>query len=493
MADISRRFVLAFRREIFRKAEDIQGKKCSFWCGGCKALRLRQAFCLLLTIVFLAWPALALASETYQLGPGDVLQVSVWGHEELNRTVKVRPDGKISFPFVGDLVVDKLTPEEVRERLTTQLAEYILNPQVTVAVQEFRTIGVQVSGKVKSPGLYRLQPGSSASDAIALAGGFAVDADVSRVKVSSRSGQSVLIAVTDQGFQPDIVLADGDQITVPQLDRVTVLGAVRSPGVVMIQPPGRVADAIAAAGGLTQDADLTRVKLIPRVGEPQVVDLSGYYRTGAQSSNLPVRDGDQIILPEQQKATVLGEVNKPGLVPVVSGDNLLDLLAKAGGTTNDANLARVEILTYIDNALVATETVDATDQFAKLEVAVPENGRLVISVPKLKRQVTVLGEVARPGTYPITEQTRLLEAIGAAGGPTERASLAEVRVYRGGEFTDPQAVVLGRDHLLFEGDVEENIPVHSSDVIFVPETKRINWDKVIMFLTGLKLVKDLLN
>jgi len=444
-------------------------------------------------IIFLAWSAWAHASETYQLGPGDVLQVSVWGHEELNRVVKVRPDGKISFPFVGDLLVDTLTPEEVRDRLTVQLAEYILNPQVTVVVQEFRTIGVQVGGKIKAPGLFRLQPGSSASDAIAMAGGFAVDADVSRVKVSSRSGQTVVIAVTGQGFQPDVVLSDGDQITVPQLDKVTVVGQVRSPGVVMVQPPGRVADAIAAAGGLGPDADLTRVKLIPRAGEPQVLDLSGFYRTGEQVGNLPVTDGDQIVIPEQHRVTVLGEVTRPGLVPVTSGENILDILAKAGGATIDANLALVEVSTFAGNALITTETVDASDPFAKLGIVIPEDGRLVISVPKLRRQVTVLGKVARPGTYPITGETRLIEAIGAAGGPTERASLAEVRVYRGGEFADPEAVVLGRDHLLFEGDLEENISLSSSDVIFVPETKRIDWNKVIMFLTGMKLVKDLLN
>ncbi|MGE5577642.1 MAG: polysaccharide biosynthesis/export family protein, partial [Syntrophothermus sp.] len=107
-------------------------------------------------------------------------------------------------------------------------------------------------------------------------------------------------------------------------------------------------------------------------------------------------------------------------------------------------------------------------------------------------RVTVLGQVARPGQYPLKNGSRLLDALAAAGGPKERAALQSVRIYRGGEVSSPARLKLGREGLLFEGDIEENPEVAGDDIVFIPETRAWDWAKIITYLTGIKLLRDLL-
>lgn len=91
----------------------------------------------LLTSFTVGFPFPAYAAE-YKLGPGDVLQISVWGHEDLSQVVTIRPDGMIGFPLVGEVKAADLTPEELQKKLAEALAEYVRNPQVIVTVKEFR-------------------------------------------------------------------------------------------------------------------------------------------------------------------------------------------------------------------------------------------------------------------------------------------------------------------------------------------------------------------
>lgn len=125
--------------------------------------------------------ALAQPVPEYRLGPGDVLDVTVWGYDEFrpnnNNTlgVPVRPDGKISFPLAGEIRAEGMTPGELAEALATKLGEYIAYPRVTVNVLKFRTIRVYVMGEVTKPGLYELDLHHNVLDAIGAAGGYTKD------------------------------------------------------------------------------------------------------------------------------------------------------------------------------------------------------------------------------------------------------------------------------------------------------------------------------
>ena len=119
----------------------------------------------------------------YQIGPSDVLSVTVWNHEDMNRTVTVRPDGMISFPLVGEILVVGLTPAQLQDVMETALQKYIniLDGEVSVMVDEVHSYKVSVLGRVRTPGRFEFNSQVTVLDALAQAGGltdFASSSDI---------------------------------------------------------------------------------------------------------------------------------------------------------------------------------------------------------------------------------------------------------------------------------------------------------------------------
>jgi polysaccharide export outer membrane protein len=119
----------------------------------------------------------------YRIGPSDVLTIRVRGHEDLNQTVTVRPDGKLSLPLVGDLAAAGMTPVELQGSLESALGRFInvIPGEVTVVVDSVRSYKVSVLGEVRTPGRFEFQIRVSVLDALAQAGGlteFAASKDI---------------------------------------------------------------------------------------------------------------------------------------------------------------------------------------------------------------------------------------------------------------------------------------------------------------------------
>ena len=119
----------------------------------------------------------------YRIGPSDVLSIRVRGHEDLNQTVTVRPDGKLSLPLVGDLPAAGMTPVDLQGSLESALGKFInvIPGEVTVVVDSVRSYKVSVLGEVRTPGRFEFQIGVSVLDALAQAGGlteFAASKDI---------------------------------------------------------------------------------------------------------------------------------------------------------------------------------------------------------------------------------------------------------------------------------------------------------------------------
>lgn len=116
------------------------------------------------------------AEAVYRIDVGDILSISVWRNEDLDKSVIVRPDGVISYPLVGDIPAVGLTLVELDDRLTEVLTEFIRNPVVSVAVERFGGIKVIALGEIHGQGILSLPGGGTVIDVIALAGGFTRDA-----------------------------------------------------------------------------------------------------------------------------------------------------------------------------------------------------------------------------------------------------------------------------------------------------------------------------
>ena len=163
----------------------------------------------------------ALTAAEYQIGPEDVLDISVWKNPELSRTVPVRPDGKVSLPLLNDFQAAGLTPSDLREHLVARLSDFVPTPEVSVIVREVHSRKVAVVGAVKTAGRYELKSPMTVLEAIALAQGFTDFAARDRIVVLRQSGGTTTRIpfnyrkIADGVEQENFFVRPGDIVVVP--------------------------------------------------------------------------------------------------------------------------------------------------------------------------------------------------------------------------------------------------------------------------------------
>jgi polysaccharide export outer membrane protein len=119
----------------------------------------------------------AASNSTYVLQAGDTISIRVWNQDAITTKARVRPDGKVSVPLVDDVEAAGATPTELARRIQARLKDFIVNPVVTVSLEEPRPLVVAVLGEVARPGNYALEAGSGVLQALAVAGGMTPFAD----------------------------------------------------------------------------------------------------------------------------------------------------------------------------------------------------------------------------------------------------------------------------------------------------------------------------
>ena len=169
----------------------------------------------------------AQAVEAYRIGVDDVVRVAVWQNPDLNVTVPVRPDGRISVPLVGDVVAGGRTPEEVAAEIKTALEKFVRNPHVTVIIDQLRSheylARVRVTGAVRTPISVPYRQGMTVLDAVLAAGGTNEFAAADRTELYRKEGDSTrafavrLDRILQKGeLDTNYPVQPGDVITVPE-------------------------------------------------------------------------------------------------------------------------------------------------------------------------------------------------------------------------------------------------------------------------------------
>jgi polysaccharide export outer membrane protein len=160
--------------------------------------------------------------DEYRIGPEDVLQIFVWKNETLSRVVSVRPDGVISLPLLGDVQAAGQTTRNLRETLVKRYAEFMAAPEISVIVNEVKSVKVSVLGEVPKPGRFELKSRTTVLDVIAMAGGFGQFASRGRMVVLRPEGGKMKRipfnfnkAVSEGGEQENFYLQPGDIVVVP--------------------------------------------------------------------------------------------------------------------------------------------------------------------------------------------------------------------------------------------------------------------------------------
>ncbi len=262
------------------------------------------------------------AQGEYRIGPSDVLHIDVFGEKDLSGNFTVSQDGTIKNILLGDIRVEGYTTSQVEDLLTKRLGkDYLVNPKVSVSIEEYRSHKVYVLGDVEKPGTYALTTESRLLDILLKAGGPTSSAG-DNVSILRREGgalKHIRVDITrlfvDGDLSQNILIKDGDIVYVSReekgnitsrfyekrLNVFYVVGEVKSPGAYELHEGYTVLNAILKAGGFTDYAKENGVMLVRyKDGKKEVYHLKmgDVMGKGDMTDDMRVQASDLVIVPE---------------------------------------------------------------------------------------------------------------------------------------------------------------------------------------------------
>ncbi len=337
-------------------------------------------------------PNLNLATPVnYVLGPGDELQISVYGIQEFSEAVPVSREGKVNIQYVGQIAVSGMTIEAATVKIKNAIA---------------------------------------------------------RVYSTVRSGQSQV----------------GISLNNIRTIKITLIGS-RQPGNYSISSLATVYNALFLGGGPAKNGSYRNIELVRNNKVYRTIDLYRFLVNGNQSDNIGLKDNDVIRIPAySQRVTVEGEVKRPGIFEMKSGESFQDLLTFASGFNEFAFTASVNVLQKTDKEYKVKD-VKATEY----KVYKPRSGDLFTVSKILNRfenRIKIEGAVFRPNTYSFYEGMRIADLIAKADGLKEDAYTARATIVRLKSDFTKEAVGVNLAKAL-EGDYQSNIELKKEDVVTV--------------------------
>lgn len=224
--------------------------------------------------------------KEYEIGPEDVLEIMVWDHDDLTREVYVSREGVFSYPLIGTVQAGGLSIEQLEKEISDRLSgKYIIDPQVTVTVKEFKSKKVLVIGEVggaegkgKGPGAYPLTGKTTLMEILTMAGGPTKNAGTeitvmrprktgraSGAQEKSANGEVIKVnlrKLLEGDISQNIFLEPNDTVYVSKAAFFYVYGEVKTPGRYNLEGSTTVLKAITTAGGATEKAAVNRTKVV---------------------------------------------------------------------------------------------------------------------------------------------------------------------------------------------------------------------------------------
>ena len=387
----------------------------------------------------------------YRLGPGDQLQIEVWGASEANITQKVTPDGYISIPNVGPINVNGLTVQAASNRIKAKLSQIYsgmassnvnLSTNVKVSLGQIRTIQVNIMGEVARPGTYALSSFSTVFHALYKAGGMSRMGSLRNIKVV-RGGRTVATVdvydyIINGRSHSDIRLQEGDVILAsPYEALVLIKGKVKRPMYYEMKSSESIRTLIGFAGGFSNDAYRGSVTVDRNNSKERTVATVDDMNFGV----FKVKDGDVVSVGEildryDNRIEVKGAVYRPGYYELGKDiQTVRDLIQRADGLLEYAFTNRAVLHRENDDktleviALNVKAILDGTEP----DVTLQKNDVLFIPSKydlESKGTLEIRGEVYNPNIFPFAANTKLEDLIIMAGGLTESASTVRVDVTR---------------------------------------------------------------
>lgn len=252
----------------------------------------------------------------YILGPGDLLQLTVFETEDLDTEVRVSSRGQVSLPLIGTVDVRNLTAADAERKIEGLLAaKYLQDPHVSIFIKEHVSRQITLVGSFKKPGTYDYVAKRNLLDVIAIAEGLTENAGtaayITRFDDKSKKNINYFVdldqLIKKGNMAQNIVVRGGDVIFIPETGQCFVDGAVRKPGTYPIKSGMTITEVVTLAGGLAGYADTDKIKLIRHMGpgkERQVLSLSYNDLQAGVGDSLLIKDQD-IIFAESSSSGML--------------------------------------------------------------------------------------------------------------------------------------------------------------------------------------------
>ena len=429
------------------------------------------------------------AGPDYVLGPGDGVNIDLWGSvsQRLHRVVD--REGRLTLPEIGSIQAAGHTLGEVQQMVQTSLRSQFRQLEADVSLDRLRSIRVYVVGDVQRPGAYDISSLSTPLNALYQAGGPTSRGSLRIVKhyrgnqlVENVDLYDLLLHGVRAGMQR---LESGDTILVPPVgQQVTIEGMVRRPGIYELAGEKNLSEVLELAGGVLPSGTLRHVdvervqahesRTMLRVDMPETDNNA---TVTAALDSFSIQDGDDVkispILPFADKTVYLdGHVFRPGKYAYRDGMTVTDLIRSYRDVLPEpykqhAEIIRLsgpdlqpEIISFnLGDALAGKNENLALKPFDTVRIF----GRFDFEDPPI---VTVTGEVRDPGDHVTNGATYLRDALFLAGNTTLDAEIDDVQVFR--KTHDGKLQVIDADlRKAIAGDAHENILLQPQDRVFV--------------------------
>jgi protein involved in polysaccharide export with SLBB domain len=402
----------------------------------------------------------------YVVGPGDTINIQLYGNETASYSLTVGRDGRIKFPKLGPISVSGMGFDAARAALEQRVAHQLIGTQVSVTMGDLRSIRVFVLGEAQKPGSYTVSGLSTMTNALFVSGGVKKIGSLRNIQLK-RNGH--LVSVLDLydlllhgDTSGDRQLMAGDVIFIPPIGvTTTVYGAVRRPAIYELKKEKTAEQLVEIAGGLSPDADATLAQL-ERIDSSRLREMRNIDLNSSAGRNTEITNGDKLRVPAirptlENSVELSGNVFRPGAFQYREGLRLTDVLGSFDELRPNTDRhyimirrevppeEKIEVISAdLERALSARGSAadpqlrardriivfDLTANRARTVAPILEDLQLQASATKPAQLVVIGGEIREPGRYPLEPAMHISDLIRAGGSLEDSAYTGDAELTR---------------------------------------------------------------
>ncbi len=380
--------------------------------------------------------------QNYRLGPGDAVNIDIWGASQESITETISPDGTITVEDIGIVQLGGLSVSQAKSRLKAVLGPRYQGSKIELTLGQTRTITISVMGEVKVPGTYTMSAFATVYNALYMAGGPNEIGTLRNVKVYRRgkllSNVDVYDFLLNGKLSGDVRLQDNDVITVsPYEALVNITGKVKRPMFYEMKQSESAATLLRYAGGFTGDAYTKAIRINRKAGNQYSVfsidefDMNSFKLMDEDSVSV-----DSTLNRYQNMVEIKGAIFRPGMYQVGGNINTVKALVEAAAGLKEGAIAQHAVMHRMKtDRTLEVLSIDILGIMEGTSPDVPLKNEDVIYIASREERnqeqtVTINGEVLYPGVYKYAANETVEDLILQAGGPTNAASLVKVDVAR---------------------------------------------------------------